>query len=156
MGAINTTSTSTVQPATRTFAGKGGMPKVITAQLCLDELFRTDGTATPLATLFDIPEIREYGPMINQLRVYYVCEGATTNFQCRVTSAWSILGRSFSAVTVILANQAGIQTGVLGTYVTTSSAFGPIMRYAVEVSNSTGAAIESGRVTVFIEIELKS
>ncbi len=135
---------------------RGGTAKIITVVLCQDEVYKTDGTTTYLVDLFDVPTVREYGPLISQLRVHYACEGGTTNFVARVTSAWSLLGRSWSSPTVILGDQQGTQTGVISAYLATPGAFGILMRYAVEVKNFTGAATESGRVTIILEIELKS
>lgn len=140
----------------RTFAGSTGMPKSIIRVICQDELYKSDGTMTYVQDIYDIPELRELGPMISRIRVHYVCEGATTNFTAKVTLMWSVLGKTWSTSADILTAQTGNNTGTISSAMTTTTQFGILMRYAVEVKNSTGAAIESGRVTAILEIELKS
>lgn len=135
----------------------GSLPKVITIALCQDQLMKTDGqNANWLADIYDLPEIRALGPMIKQIRVHFVAEAATTNFSAKVTTAWSVLGKTWSAAVDLLAEQTGTITGVISSAYTTDSAFGLLMRYAIETKNSSGTAIESARVTVVLEIELKS
>lgn len=70
--------------------------------------------------------------------------------------SWSVLGRSWDTPVDILSNQAGSTTGVIGNWYTTDAKFGLLTRFFVEVSNVSGTAIESGRITVILEIELKS
>ena len=138
-------------------AGKaGGMSKIITRVLCQDELYKTDGTTTFLQDIFDIDELRELGPLIEQIRVHYVCEAGTTNFVAKVTLMWSVLGKTWSTSADILTAQTGTNTGTISAAMVTTTQFGILMRYAVEIKNSTGAAIESGRVTAILEIQLKS
>jgi hypothetical protein len=146
------------QMSSRSFSAGSGMPKVLTVVLCEDMLYRTDGSDSVFTLdVYDLPEIRELGPMVHQIRVHYECEGATTHFQCQVTTAWSVRGRTWSSPSTLLPAQTGTQTGQIGNWFTTDSAFGLLMRYAIEVKNSTGfSTIESGRVTVVLEIELKS
>jgi hypothetical protein len=138
-------------------ANRGALPKVLLVVLCQDELFRTDGTGTWLPTVYEPAELRTLGPMIKQLRVHYVAEAATSsNFRARVTLAWSVLARSWSTPDPILATTAGTQTGTIGSWYTTDGNFGLFLRGSVEVSNASGAALESARLTVILEIELKS
>lgn len=138
-------------------AGKGGtQPKIIMYVLCQDELYKTDGTTTYLQDIYDIDELRELGPMIEQIRVHYVCESGSTNFMAKVTLMWSVLGKTWSTSADILTGQTGTNTGTISSAMTTTTQFGVLMRYAVEIKNSTGAAIETGRVTAILEIQLKS
>jgi len=153
---------TTVPSATgsRSFArtGQGGMPKVVTVVLCEDELYKSDGSNTVwVSDIYDLPQVRALGPMIKQIRAFYVCEGATANFQARLTTQWSVLGKSWSTpVGEILPGQTGDKAGIVSAAFTDADKFGLLMRYGIEVKNSSGTAIESGRVTVILEIELKS
>lgn len=157
-GGLQSTVPSTT--GSRAFArtGQGGMPQVITVVLCEDELYKSDGSNTTwVSDIYDLPQVRTLGPMIKQIRAHYVCEGATANFQARVTTQWSVLGKSWSTpVGEILPGQTGDKAGIISTAFTDADKFGLLMRYAIEVKNSSGSAIESGRVTVILEIELKS
>lgn len=138
-------------------AGKpGGMAKIIMYVLCQDELYKTDGTTTYLQDIYDIDELRELGPMIEQIRVHYVCEGASTNFVAKVTLMWSVLGKTWSTSADILTAQTSTNTGTISFAMTTTTQFGVLMRYAVEIKNASGALTESGRVTAILEIQLKS
>ena len=132
------------------------MQKIIMRVLCQDELYKTDGTGTFLQDIYDIDDLRELGPMIEQIRVHYVCEGGSTNFVAKVTLMWSVLGKVWSTSADILTAQTGTNTGTISSAMTVTTQFGVLMRYAVEVKNSTGAAIENGRVTTILEIQLKS
>lgn len=146
-------------PATmssRAFAGKGGLPKVLTVVLCQDQLYKSDGTSTYVVDMFDLPELRELGPMISQIRVHYVCEAGTTNFAARVTSYWSVLGRTWSSASELLSAQTTTNTGTISAAFTTAAAFGLLMKYGIEVKTGSGALVECGRLTVVLEIELKS
>ncbi|MFZ5478928.1 MAG: hypothetical protein ACOZNI_19300 [Myxococcota bacterium] len=149
-------------PATaqsQSFGGKGsGMPKALTVVLCEDMLYKSSGSDSVWTVdVYDVPEIRALGPMIEQIRAHYVCEGATAAFQARVTTYWSVLGKSWSSASEILPAQTADKTGVISSWFTTDTAFGLLMRYGVEVKNNTGVpTIESGHVTVVLEIELKS
>ncbi len=146
-----------LQVSSRTFgAAKGGMSKVVTMVLCQDELYKSDGTATYVVDIFDLPQIRELGPMISQIRVHYVCEGGTTNFAARVTTYWSVMGRTWSSAVELLSAQVSTNTGTISAPYNTPAAFGLLMRYAIEVKTNSGAVVESGRLTVVLEIELKS
>ncbi len=136
--------------------GGSGMPKVIMVPVCLDDLYRTDGTTTYLLDIKDIPELRELGPAIAKIRAIWVAEGATSNFRGRVTMAWSALGRTWSTPVEIFAPLTGPQTGTIGAWYTDDANFGPLLRFAIEVSNAAGAAQESGRLSVMLQVELKS
>ena len=93
----------------------GGMPRTIVIALCMDELYKTAGDDDPtVAELYDIPELRHIGPMMKQIRVHYVCEGATANFRAKVTMSWSVLGRTWDAPVEIMANVTGTNTGAIG------------------------------------------
>lgn len=147
------------QASSRNFsaAGKpGGMAKIIMRVLCQDELYKTDGTTTYLQDIFDVDELRELGPMIEQIRVHYVCEGASANFVAKVTLMWSVLGKTWSTSADILTAQTSTNTGTISSAMVTTTQFGVLMRYAVEIKNASGAAIETGRVTAILEIQLKS
>lgn len=134
-----------------------GMPRSLVVTLCMDELYKTAGDDDPtVAELYDIPELRHIGPMMKQIRVHYVCEGATANFRAKVSMSWSVLGRTWDTPVEIMANVTGSNTGTIGSWYTTDSEFGLLTRFFIEVSNSTGTAIESGRITVILEIDLKS
>ena len=93
--------------------------------------------------------------MINRLRVHYEAESAGANFKGRMTMAWSVSGRIWSTPVEILAPQTG-PLQVIGAWYTTDGNFGLNLRAAVEVANAAGAALESGRLTIAIEVELKS
>lgn len=144
---------SNIDVSVRPFAG---LPKIIVVALCEDKLYRTDGTTTYIADIIDVAQIRALGPMIAQMRVHYVCESATTNFRAKVTSSWSVIGRTWSTPVDLNTAVVGDHTGSIGSWYVTDSAFGLLMRYAIAVSNNSGDAIESGRLSVFLEIELKS
>ena len=133
----------------------GGVPRVVLVMLCDDQLFRTAADGTSVPTVFDIPEVRSLGALTKQVRVHYVCEGASTNFRAKVGMSWSVLGKSWDTPVEILANQTGTTTGVMSDWYGTSTEIGLLLRFQIEPSNASGAAIESGRVTVIVEIELK-
>lgn len=157
MSAGGQRSAMAAEPSSRSFArAGGGIPITITQMLTLEELYKTDGSNTIYTVdIFDLPAVRALGPMIQQLRVHLVVEAATTNFEVKVSTGWSVLGRTWSASTDILSAQIGVQTGVMSNWLADDTKFGLLMRYAIEVKNSAGTAIESGRVTVILEIELK-
>ncbi len=136
--------------------GGGGMPKVIMVPVCLDELYRTDGTTNYLLDIKDLAELRELGPAIAKIRAIWVAEGATANLKGRVTMAWSAIGRTWSTPVEILAPLTGPQTGTIGAWYNDDANFGPLLRFAIEVCNAVGTAQESGRLTVMLQVELKS
>ncbi|MBM4368623.1 MAG: hypothetical protein FJ102_20590 [Deltaproteobacteria bacterium] len=136
--------------------GGSGMPKVIMVPVCLEDLYRSDGTVNYLVDLKDIAELRELGPAIAKIRAIWVAEGATANFKGRVTMAWSALGRTWSTPVEIFAPLTGPQTGTIGAWYSDDANFGPLLRFAIEVCNASGAAQESARLSVMLQVELKS
>lgn len=64
--------------------------------------------------------------------------------------------RTWSTPVEIFAPLTGPQTGTIGTWYTDDEKFGPLLRFAVEAANASGTAIESARLTVLLQVELKS
>ena len=134
--------------------GPRGRPKTMLVWLCVDELFRTDGTTTYIADVRDVPEIRKLGPSINRMRIWHQAEGAGADFRMQASLAWSISGLIWSTPAVIYAGQAGNgQWG--GAWTNTDTSFGPNIRVSIDVNNLNAGNPQSGRLTVALEIELK-
>ncbi len=134
----------------------GSAPKSILVTLCSEETFRTNGTQTRTVTLYDLPQVRRLGPLINRIRVHWLVEGASgANFQGGVTLAWSVAGRTWSNPVDLLALTAN-NAELIGAWYTTDGNFGLNMRYSIDVANLAGSVQEFGRVTCVLEIELKS
>lgn len=160
--AMTTTSQSgserTRAPSSRRSYRSGGaaFPKVVVVPLCIDELFRTSGTTTFVETVCDLPELAEAGPMIKQVRVHWVCEPATANFSGKVQLQWSALRRVWSDPVDLISAQTGIKAQTIGAWYPTDSSFGLNLQVTIAVANSSGTAVESGRLSAFLEIEFKS
>lgn len=135
----------------------GGTPRVVLVTLCEDALMKTTAGGTTVAEVYEIPEVRQLGALTKQVRVHYYCEGASTNFQAKVGMAWSMSGRGWDTAVELLSNQVGSSatSGVMSSWYSTTSEIGLLLRFQIEASNASGTAIESGRVTVIVEIELK-
>ena len=141
---------------TTSFGGRSGtMPKVIVIMLCQDLLLKTDGTATYVDQLLESEELATLGPMIKQIRVHLTTENATANFRVKVNLAWSMLGRTWNGPYDLITPATG-NVQLIGAWYTDDTKFGLNLRSAVTVSNAAGVAIESGRVSVALEVELKS
>lgn len=137
-------------------SGGNAFPKAVVVQLAVDYLARTDGTTTPLATVLDLPDLAECGPMINRMRVHWVSEAASTYFTGKVQIQWSAIGRTWSTPQDLISAQTGTQTQVIGNWFTNDAHFGLHLQFLLVVANSQGTAMESGRVTAFLEVEFKS
>ena len=136
-------------------AGLHGAPKTIIVWVCVDELFRSDGSTTYIADVRDVPEVRKLGPMINRLRVHHQTENGTSDFRVQVSCAWSMTGLIWASPTVVYAGQAGNGQWI-GTWTNTDTFLGLNLRFSVDVSNVAQNPPVSGRVTIALEIELKS
>lgn len=134
--------------------GPNGKPKAMLIWLCVDELFRTDGTTTYIPDVRDVPELRKLGPMIGKMRIWHQAEGAGADFRMQATISWSITGLIWSTPTVIYAGQAGNGQWP-GAWFNIDSNFGPNIRISLDVSNANAGNPQVGRLTVALEVELK-
>lgn len=103
----------------------------------------------------DVGNLEKMGPMIEKVRVQFDGADFTTNFQVRFLFKWSVSGRIYSTDIEILPNQTS-EGQVIGAWYDTGSNFGLNMKYYVEYSNETGTANETGRVSAWLEVVLKS
>lgn len=139
--------------------GKGGnFAKSILIPLCIDKKYITSGTTTFADDVYDVPQLRNIGPMISKIRAHVNVEDATgtNNFKVRVNLAWSILGRVWSTPTDILASQVGNTTSTISGWLSDDTKFGLQLRAAVGVCNVSAGGSETARVSVILEVELKS
>ena len=137
-------------------SGGSAFPKAAVVPVCADQLFRSDGTTNGLATIVSLPELAECGPMISRIRVHWVVEGGSTNFSGKVQLQWSAIGRTWSTPFDLITAQVGNQPQVIGAWTNTDVNFGLHLQFLVTVANSSGTALETGRVTAFLEVEFKS
>lgn len=135
---------------------KSMMPKVLLVTLCTDHLIKTTGSGTYTDDVFELPALNNLGPMVKRIRVHLNVESATTNFRSRVGFAWSMLGRVWSTPSNLIVDVVGDTTSTIGTWFEDETKFGLHLRASGGASNNSGSAIESGRVTAILEIELKS
>jgi hypothetical protein len=130
--------------------------KVILIQLLLDTLLETDGTTSFTFTDTDAKQLEHLGLEIESIRALVVLKNKSTNFAVAVHLAGSILGRSWST-------PAAIQTDVtangetVGSDFTTSTAFCfPNLKALVGVKNTSGGARETGSVSAWLVVTLKT
>lgn len=135
--------------------GARGAPKTVIIWLCVDELFRTDGTVSYIADVRDVPELRKIGPMISRLRVHHQSDAAPADFRAQVGLMWSVTGQIWSTPVVIYAAQAGSGQWI-GSWYSTDANFGLNLRASIDVSNVAANPPVSGRLTIALEVELKS
>ena len=131
------------------------MPKTLVIWLCVDELFRTDGTTTYLVDVRDVAELRKLGPMINRMRVHHQSDAAPADFRVQVSLAWSVTGQIWSSPVVIYAGQANSGQWI-GAWYNTDANFGLNIRPSIDVSNVAANPPVSGRLSIAVEVELKS
>lgn len=133
------------------------LPKVLLVPIAQDQLFQTDGTTVYVATLFE--EFSAVwtclGRQVRAIRVHWSGEAFTANFKTRVVISWSVLGQVWSSPIVILPEQTGNGQTISAPFAD-SAELGILERVAIEVANVAGAAIESGRITAVLELELRS
>lgn len=133
--------------------------KVIIAVAMEDMQVQTRGNDTDETQYaLDIGQIANLGPMIEKLRVEYLCENATASFKGRVIGWWSIKGDDWEPFAAdILGYQTSTKQIISADYTTTTD-FGLKLKMALVTVNVAGqnTAVHYGRVTVIIEATLKS
>ena len=131
--------------------------KVLIIPLILDATLETDGTTTFSFTDSEAPQLEGLGPFIESLRVMSVVRNRSTNFAYAVHVCWSLLGRSWTTPTAIQADVvANGESASTPEYTTTVNFCGFKLKALIGVRNSTGAARESGQVSAWLVVTLKS
>jgi len=133
----------------------GNSKKIALLTLIDNKRLETDGTATPKPIDVDLGPIAKAGPMIEQMRVHFEGKDLSANFRVKYSMAWSLSKKTWSTDFDVLSEQSA-DGQVIGSYYTTATNFGLLLRGYLKVYNSTGAAIESGRVTAVLEVQFKS
>lgn len=117
--------------------------------------FQTDGSTSWTYIDLEIPGVESWGPYLESIIAYTNSENLTNLFQWKLVSYWSMDGRVWS-------NPSDVFSGITSsgqavqTAFSTASALGPIMRYAVAVSNESGTAIERGVLSLALAFNFKS
>jgi hypothetical protein len=136
--------------------GARGAPKVLIIPLAIRQVMTTAAsTSTNVYHLVDDPQLRAVGPMTYRMRVHWFAEWCTTNFQGKVSMQFSVTGQTWSTPVTLLSAQTG-DGQVIGAWYSTDANFGLNLQVSIDVANSSGTAIENGRVTAYLEVELKS
>lgn len=158
MDTFDPTTGKSTTTSTQSYYGSksGAMPKVVLYTLCTDRMFKSSGSTLYADDVLDAPGLATLGPMIKQMRVHINVESSTTNFRYKVNFSWSMLGRVWSMPDDLTTAITGDTTSTIGSWYTDDTNFGLNLRLALAISNSTGTAIESGRVSIVLEVELKS
>lgn len=158
MDSFDPTTGKSTTSSTQSYYGSksGAMPKVILYTLCTDRMFKSSGSALYADDVLEAQGLSTLGPMIKQMRVHINVENSTTNFRYKVNFSWSMLGRVWATPSDLTTAITGDTTSTIGSCYTDDTKFGLNLRFALAISNSSGTAIESGRVSVVLEVELKS
>lgn len=116
---------------------------------------QTDGSTSWSYMDVDLPDAEGLGPYVESIIAYTSSESFTTSFQWKLVCYWSLDGRNWSTPTDVFSAITGSST-TIQTAFSTASALGPIMRYAIAVSNETGTAIERGVCSLALAFVFKS
>jgi hypothetical protein len=134
-----------------------GLPKVVLIELCRDLLVTTDGSTTFRRLLLDVPELRDLVVRAASMRVHWMGEGFTANFEAKLDMDWSVTGELRSTpVDLIAAQNTAGAAQAIGSELSARANFGLHPRVAIASRNEAGSAIESGRITAILELVLLS
>ena len=133
-----------------------GQPPVRIVQLCTQQTLFTTGATTWVPRVFSPKALRNIGPFIKSVTAYAQCADRSSNFEYKVTGAYSYDGESWTPFSGdILASQ-NTDGDVNSAPYTTTTDFGLYVQFVVSVQNTTGSAMENGVVSVTLSIELIS
>ena len=121
--------------------------------LLTEQPVTTDGTTTFRYIPLDLPEVAEWGPHLAQIMAAVETRNVTANFQWKIVMYWSMDGSEWEGpVDLFGALSSGPGRSIQAAF-TDRGKLGPVMRFALGVANTTGAAIESAEVscTLFFE-----
>lgn len=140
-------------------AAAGIAAKVMLVQIADKVRLTSNGTTTWIFLDLELEELLSLGPWFESIIVVTGTHGSTANHAWKVVSYWSIDGRNWNGPTDLFLSPNGIVAGSGSTIqapYTTTSTFGPQMKYALGVRNNTGAAIETAVVDAWLQLTFKS
>jgi hypothetical protein len=144
---------SSLGEAVRRVGGVRG--KIVTIPLCIERLMVTDGTTTARDELLDCGPVAHLGPQIEQWRLVFEGNDFGTEFRVRFTWRWSASGLRWSSPQELLGFQASADQ-LIGSWVSTPTAMGPLLRLFAETKNNQAGAASSGRVSAWLDAQLKT
>ena len=130
--------------------------KVLVTQLISEAALDTDGTTACSFTDTDCEMLENLGPYIESVRALTVIRNRTANFELGVHFSWSHLGRTFSTPVIIQTALAANGEVISGDYSTSANFCGLKLKALIGVRNATGTARESGQVSAWLVVTLKS
>jgi len=131
-------------------------PKVVLVQIAEGVRLTSNGTTTWINCDLDLPELAHLGPWLESITVITNTVGATTNHSWKVVFYWGVDGRNWNgSYDLFAAIVAGTGSAIQAAYTTTTN-FGPILKFALAVRNNTGAALESATVDAWLQLTFKS
>lgn len=118
----------------------------------------TASNATWIYRELDLPELEHLGPWLESITVITNTIGATANHAWKLVTWWGVDGRNWIGPTDLMSAilGGGATNPAIQTPFTTTSAFGPIMRYALAVRNNAGTAAETAELDAWLQLQFKT
>ena len=131
--------------------------KVIIVPLTEERTFLTKGQTSGNEAIYVVAAgvAERIGPFMEKLRIVWEGTEFSTNMSAKVRMAYSVTGCTWSSPVTLLSDQVA-DGQAIGAYYSTEANFGPRLRFEIVCWNATGSAIESGTITAFAEIVLRS
>lgn len=131
-------------------------PCVLVIPLFIDTFVETDGTTSYTYTEADAPQLLALGPQIESVRVLTVTRNRTTNFNWAIAATTSLVGRTWSTPTPLHADVTANGEAIQTEYTTTTTLCALNLKVVLAVRNGTGAARESGMISAWLVVRLKT
>lgn len=112
-----------------------------------DQPVSTDATTNFRYIPIDLPEVAEWGPYLMEIVAAIETRNVTANFEWKIVHYWSMDGSEWEGPTDLFGALSSGPGRAIQTAYNTRTKFGPLMRFALAVRNTTGSAVESAEVS---------
>jgi hypothetical protein len=135
----------------------GCTPPVRTVTLARRSTVFSVGGVTPDSTLFVLSpdQLEQVAPLLSEVRATVEIENATANFKSKASFQTTSDGCAWEAPVELEAFANGNRTNTTTWYTNTAN-FKRGIRFGIIAGNSTGSAVESGRVTLTLDLLMRS
>ena len=127
--------------------------KVAVITLCTDRQFVTQGSTTYKNFVVGPRVLQGVGPLLESIAAQGRGKDFSTNFRFKLVGEYSVDGELFSAFGGTIIGETTAQGNVVPTPHSTLTDYGNDLRFSVAVSNTTGTAVESGNLSLFVSLK---
>lgn len=129
--------------------------KVAVIPMCERVNLQSDRSTSYTYVYQDVKELETMGPYIESMSALTVTKNRTSNHEWKVVAVWSIDGVTANTPFTDVCGAISADAQAINTAIT-SGFGGRILKFALAVRNSSGAALESAIVSVWLVVVFKT